>query len=59
MLLNLITVLVALAAPAMIFLETYFGFNFSLWSFVAPVSVAFALFMAVIVHALEDGDIDG
>lgn len=58
MLLTLICVLAALAAPAMIFLEVYFGYNFPVWSFVAPVSVAVALFIAVIVHALEDGDKD-
>jgi len=57
MLLNLITALVALAAPAMIFLEVYFGFNFPVWSFLGPVSVAAALFIAVIAHAL-DGDKD-
>ena len=60
LLLNLVTFLVALTAPVMILLEVYFGFNFPLWSFVAPVSVAVALFIAVIVHALlEDGDVDG
>ena len=57
MLLTLICVLAALAAPAMFVLEVCFGYNFPVWSFVAPVSVAFALFIAVIAHTL-DGDKD-
>ena len=57
MLLTLTTILAALAAPAMIFLEVYFGYSFPVWSFVPPVSVAVALFIAVTAHTL-DGDKD-
>ncbi len=56
MLLNLATFLVALAAPVMLWLEVYFGYNFSIWSYVGPVSVALALFLAVIIHTLQQED---